>query len=83
MNFFNRKNQKKNCISNLYFSYYCNGFAYGLRVFSKIVHRRGYKGRLFYKVEWTALLLFAFVDSEIAAWRSAIHRKTLTLHFPG
>ena len=65
MNFFNRKNQ--NCISNLYFSYYCNGFAYGLRVFSKIVHRRGYKGRLFYKDRMDALLLFAFVDSEIAA----------------
>lgn len=48
-------------------AYTGNGFAYGLRVFSKIVHRRGYKGRLFYKDRMDALLLFAFVDSEIAA----------------
>ena len=62
MNFFNRKNQKRIA------SVICILVIIAMvRVFSKIVHRRGYKGRLFYKDRMDALLLFAFVDSEIAA----------------
>lgn len=67
MNFFNRKNQKRIASVICILVIIAMVFAYGLRVFSKIVHRRGYKGRLFYKDRMVALLLFAFVDSEIAA----------------
>ena len=67
MNFFNRKNQKRIASVICILVIIAMVLPMVLEYFSKIVHRRGYKGRLFYKDRMDALLLFAFVDSEIAA----------------